>query len=216
MPTYYFIIGLIIVVLVWLGHGVWRIGAVSAGATIPENRSAQALILVDLQTVFWDGGPYSEDDKTHAQAAILNEINLAKERGDTIVALRHEWSIPSTKLLARLTMKGQAIAGTLGTEIAKPFAGLADHEILKRVQDGFESGELDALFADATSDMCVSLGWITISAFRKLHWPPAIAAMTCAWSPRPLWHRLTRPKRTKGSPTAALFYSSAVTDQAVP
>lgn len=149
MPTYYFIIGLILVVLVWLGHGVWRIGAVSAGATIPENRSAQALILVDLQTVFWDDGPYSEDDKTRAQAAILNEINLAKERGDTIVALRHEWSIPSTKLLARLTMKGQAIAGTSGTEIARPFAGLADHELLKRVQDGFESGELDALFADA-------------------------------------------------------------------
>lgn len=149
MPTYYFIICLILVVLVWLGQGIWRIGAVSVGATIPENRSAQALILVDLQTVFWDDGPYSEDDKTRAQAAILNEINLAKERGDTIVALRHEWSIPSTKLLARLTMKGQAIADTSGTEIAKPFAGLADHELLKRVQDGFESGDLDALLAEA-------------------------------------------------------------------
>lgn len=44
-------------------------------------------------------------------------------------------------------MKGQAIAGTDGTELATPFASLPQHMIVKRVQDAFETGELDALLA---------------------------------------------------------------------
>ncbi|MEZ5721383.1 MAG: isochorismatase family protein [Paracoccaceae bacterium] len=44
-------------------------------------------------------------------------------------------------------MKGQAVAGTPGTQMAKPFDGLADHEVVKRVQDAFETGALDDLLA---------------------------------------------------------------------
>lgn len=44
-------------------------------------------------------------------------------------------------------MKGQAIEGTSGTEIAGPFKGLADHVLVKRVQDAFETKELDTLLA---------------------------------------------------------------------
>lgn len=43
--------------------------------------------------------------------------------------------------------KGQAIEGSKGTELAEPFAGLADHVLVKRVQDAFETGALDALLA---------------------------------------------------------------------
>ncbi|MGI3184454.1 cysteine hydrolase family protein [Nioella aestuarii] len=100
-------------------------------------------MLIDLQSVFWEDGPYSESDRRAAQAAILMEIDAAKAAGTPVIAIRQEWSIPSTKLIARLAMKGQAVAGTPGTGLAAPFADIADHSIIKRVQDAFETGELD-------------------------------------------------------------------------
>jgi nicotinamidase-related amidase len=39
----------------------------------------------------------------------------------------------------------QAIEGSDGTEIAEVFTLLPDHVLVKRVQDAFETGELDAL-----------------------------------------------------------------------
>lgn len=131
--------------ILWLANGVRRIGAISRGEPI-QARAGKALLLVDLQTVFWDEGPYSEEQKAAAMAVILDEVSAAKAHGDPIVAVRQEWSIPSTKAIARLTMKGQAIEGTAGTELAKPFANAADHIFVKRIQDAFETGELDALF----------------------------------------------------------------------
>ena len=47
-----------------------------------------------------------------------------------------------------MLMRGQAIAGSAGTELAAPFAGHTDHVLVKRVQDGFETGVLDQLLAD--------------------------------------------------------------------
>ncbi|WP_284162807.1 isochorismatase family cysteine hydrolase [Frigidibacter sp. SD6-1] len=132
--------------LLWLGDGVRRIGAVSKGRPI-GRRSGTALLLVDLQTVFWDDGPYSSTAKEEARSAILDEVAAAKAAGHPVIALRQEWSVPSTRCLARLTMKGRAIAGTPGTEIAVPFAGIADHVLVKPVQDAFRTGELDRLLA---------------------------------------------------------------------
>ncbi|MCB1350905.1 MAG: cysteine hydrolase [Maritimibacter sp.] len=133
-------------VLLWLADGVRRIGAVSTGAPIGA-RTGTALLLIDLQDIFWEDGPYGEAATSAAERAIRSEIAAARERGDPVIALRQEWSIPSTRILARLTMKGQAIAGTPGTQLAKPFVGLADHEVVKRVQDAFETGALDDLLA---------------------------------------------------------------------
>jgi nicotinamidase/pyrazinamidase len=130
----------------WLGDGVRRIGAVSKGRPIGQ-RPGTALLLIDLQTVFWDNGPYSGAAKDEARSAILDEVAAARAAGQPIIALRQEWSIPSTRCLARLTMKGRAIAGSPGTEITEPFAGIADHVLVKPVQDGFQSGELDRLLA---------------------------------------------------------------------
>ncbi len=139
------VVGLVVLGgMIWLAQGVWRIGAVSTGRPI-GRRSGTALLLVDLQTVFWDQGPYAEQDKDNVAKAIRTELDQARAQGQPIIAVRQEWSIPSTKLIARLTMKGQAVAGTDGTEIAGPFRGAADHVLIKRVQDAFETGALDAL-----------------------------------------------------------------------
>jgi nicotinamidase/pyrazinamidase len=135
-----------LLVVVWLAIGVRKIGAISRGSPI-GTREKEALLLIDLQSVFWDHGPYSDATKQSAKEAIMREVDAAKAQGHHVVAVRQEWSIPSTKAIAWLVMKGQAIEGGAGTELAKPFAGLADQVIVKRVQDAFETGELDGLFA---------------------------------------------------------------------
>ncbi|WP_282060285.1 cysteine hydrolase family protein [Roseobacter litoralis] len=101
--------------------------------------------MIDLQTVFWASGIFGESVKTKTKATILAEAEAAKTNRIPIIAVRQEWSIPSTQAVARLLMKGQAVAGTPGTEIASPFSDLADHVLVKRVQDAFETGELDKL-----------------------------------------------------------------------
>jgi len=133
--------------ILWLANGMRRIGAVSRGTPIGD-RSGTALLLIDLQTVFWDSGPYTDADKGVAEAVILEEVARAKAAGHPVIAVRQEWSHPSTKTIARMTMKGQAVEGSPGTGLAKPFADLPDHILVKRVQDAFETGELDALLDD--------------------------------------------------------------------
>lgn len=133
--------------VLWMMHGVRQIGQVSRGARI-EARTGQALLLIDLQTVFWEGKHYEDAEKTRAKEVIEAEVAQAKDAGVPVIALRQEWSLPTTRVLARLSMKGAALAGSAGTEIAAPFDGLADHVLVKRVQDGFETGALDALLAD--------------------------------------------------------------------
>lgn len=130
--------------VLWLANGIRRIGAVSSGEPI-SGRSGTALLLIDLQTVFWESDLFDESAKDAAKSQILAEIDAAKSNGIPTIALRQEWSIPSTKAVARLLMKGAAVEGTQGTEIAPPFAGLADQTMVKRVQDAFETKELDKI-----------------------------------------------------------------------
>ena len=129
---------------VWLVNGIRQIGAVSAGDPI-EERSESALLLIDLQTVFWEAGMFTQTAKADAKEQILVEVDAAKLDRTPVIAIRQEWSIPSTKVVAKLLMKGQAVKGTRGTEIAVPFENVADHVVVKRVQDAFETKELDAL-----------------------------------------------------------------------
>ncbi|SOC20617.1 nicotinamidase-related amidase [Rhodobacter sp. JA431] len=143
--TFGYILGAaVLFLIIWLGDGIRRIGSVSVGKTIGE-RGGSALLLIDLQSVFWDCGPYSDASKKSASAVILEEVAAARVQNHPVIAVRQEWSIPSTKVLARLTMRGQAIEGCEGTELAWLFSSCPDHVIVKRVQDAFETGELDAL-----------------------------------------------------------------------
>lgn len=137
----------VLLTLLWLGNGIRRIGSVSVGEKI-SDRTGSALLLIDLQSVFWERGPYSDAAKQSAASVILEEVEAARAQSHPVIAVRQEWSIPSTKLVARLTMKGQAIAGSEGTELARQFSSLPDHVITKRVQDAFETGELDTLLKD--------------------------------------------------------------------
>ncbi|GLQ26687.1 cysteine hydrolase family protein [Sulfitobacter pacificus] len=134
-------------VLLWFINGIRKIGAVSAGDPIGA-RAGTALLLVDLQTVFWDAGYFTEADKDEAKRQVLAEVDAARANGMPVIALRQEWSIPSTKAVAKLLMKGQAVAGTTGTELAAPFKDVADHILVKRVQDGFETKELDRVLEE--------------------------------------------------------------------
>lgn len=134
----------VLLLILWLGNGIRRIGAVSGGETI-SVRHGSALLLIDLQSVFWERGPYSNAAKEAAARVILSEVEAARAEGHPVIAVRQEWSIPSTKAVAKLSMKGQAIEGSEGTEIAEIFTSLPDHVLVKRVQDAFETGELDAL-----------------------------------------------------------------------
>ena len=130
-----------------LGNGIRMIGAVSEGSPI-GTRPNSALLLIDLQTVFWDDGPYDDEAKARARAIIEQEVADMKADGGTVIAIRQEWSQLSTKLIARLTMGGKAVEGQPGNEIAAPFAGLADRSMVKRVQDAFETGELDSILKE--------------------------------------------------------------------
>lgn len=143
--TFGIILGIaVLLFILWLGNGIRRIGAVSIGEMIP-HRKGSALLLIDLQSVFWERGPYSKAAKEAAAAVILAEVEAARAQNYPVIAVRQEWSIPSTKAVAKLAMKGQAIEGSDGTEIAEVFTSLPDHLVVKRVQDAFETGELDAL-----------------------------------------------------------------------
>lgn len=141
----------------WLANGIRKIGTVSVGPLIGE-RAGAALVLVDLQTVFWDANLYSGAAKSAALTVILDEIKNAKANGIPVIGVQQEWSIPSTKAVAKLFMKGQAVQGTAGTELAAPFAGFVDHTIVKRVQDGFETGELDKLLEDLEVGKLILVG----------------------------------------------------------
>lgn len=134
----------VLLLILWLGNGIRRIGAVSVGEKIPD-RKGSALLLIDLQSVFWERGPYLKAAKEAAATVILAEAEAARAQGYPVIAVRQEWSIPSTKAVAKLSMKGQAIEGGDGTEIADVFTSLPDHVLVKRVQDAFETGELDAI-----------------------------------------------------------------------
>ena len=137
---WFFILG----AFVWLVAGARRIGQVSAGAKIPP-RNGTALLLIDLQTVFWQSGAYNEAIKKEVLETVKVRVAEAKTKGYPIIAIKQEWSEPATCAIAKLWMKGQAIAGSQGTEIATPFADTFSHQITKRVQDSFETGELDEL-----------------------------------------------------------------------
>jgi nicotinamidase-related amidase len=143
--TFVYVLGIaVLALMIWLGNGVRRIGSVSVGKRIPD-RSGSALLLIDLQSVFWERGPYSDTARKSAASVILEEVEAARVQSHPVIAVRQEWSIASTKAVARLMMKGQAIEGSDGTELAPLFASIPEHVIVKRVQDAFETGELDAL-----------------------------------------------------------------------
>lgn len=133
--------------LLWGALTLRHITGATRGARIPE-RAGGALLLIDLQKAFWTGTTYPAEDLTAAETAIRSAVEAARARGWPVIALRQEWSTPGSRLVSRLTMGGTALAGGPDTALAPPFAAMPDHVLVKRVQDGFETGALDGLLQE--------------------------------------------------------------------
>ncbi|WP_317055452.1 cysteine hydrolase family protein [Roseovarius rhodophyticola] len=131
-------------IAIWLWASARYMVRASEGVVI-GTRPGAALLLVDLQEACWSDALYDGRVRARVEAAVAREVALAQRDDIPVIALRHEWSGIGTRLVAHLQNQARLIKGKPGTELAAPFANLADHTVLKRVEDGFETGELDAL-----------------------------------------------------------------------
>lgn len=126
----------------WFISVLRYIGRPTRGGQIAEGRDRTALLLVDLQAEHLDG---SLPDTAARLAATLDLAAEAKAAGWPVIAIRHGWQTASTRLVARLALKGKGIAWRKGTELHPAIEGLADHVVTKDRQDAFSNPELDRL-----------------------------------------------------------------------
>ena len=136
-------------VALWLWATLRYIVRPTPGRRI-EPRPGTAVLLIDLQEVFWTDASHDAATRARVEAAVAREVALAQQRDQPVIALRQEWSGIGPRLVAKLLFRGKAVTGSAGTGLAAPFVGMADNVIIKRVQDGFETGELDAVLAALT------------------------------------------------------------------
>ncbi len=115
------------------------------GPRIPP-RPGTALVLIETQQAFWTDTHHDAATRARVEAAIAREVELARHKDQPVIALRQEWRGLAPRLIARKTRPGAPLRGGPDTELADPFKGMADHVIVKRVDDGFETGALDQLF----------------------------------------------------------------------
>lgn len=130
----------------WLARTARHISQISPAEAIAP-RAQKALLLINLQTVFWESDFYDQSSRETVLKTVQDRAAQAHKNGDAVIAIRQEWSETSTRLVARLFMAGAGLAGSPGIETAKPFAHLPTHQLSKRVQDAFETGELDKLLS---------------------------------------------------------------------
>jgi len=115
----------------------------SDGPTIPAARDRRALLLVDMQAEHFEGARPAEESRL--LAAVKAAIDQARAAGHPVIALRHGWQTPGTRLMTRMMLGGKGLAWESGTEIHPEIVEQVDHVVTKRVQDGFENPELGAL-----------------------------------------------------------------------
>ncbi len=116
------------------------------GPTI-SPRAGTALVLIETQHAFWTDTHHDAATRIRIEAAIEREVELARHKDQPVIALRQEWRGLGPRLIAGKTRRGAPLRGGADTGLADPFQGMADHVIIKRVEDGFETGELDQLLA---------------------------------------------------------------------
>lgn len=104
-----------------------------------------AILLVNLQETFWNDAHYDPSVRARMERAVNREVELAQLKDQPVIALRQEFSDLGLWLAARLFHKYRATSSGPGLLLAQPFVGMADQMVTKQVQDGFESGDLDAV-----------------------------------------------------------------------
>ena len=132
------------VIALWAWVASRHMVRATQGRPVPE-RPGTALVLVELQEAVWQAPHHDDATRARVEAAVAREAALARHRDRPVIALRQEWGGLAPRLIARLTRPGAPLRGGAGVALAAPFCGLADHVIVKRVEDGFETGELDAV-----------------------------------------------------------------------
>ncbi|MEL7257315.1 MAG: hypothetical protein AAFN80_05640, partial [Pseudomonadota bacterium] len=123
---------LLFCIAIWLWASARYMVRATEGPLIGA-RPGRALLLVDLQAACWDDVHYDAQTRSRVEKAVAREVALAQRDDIPVIALRHEWSGIGTRLVAHLQNRARLTKGKPGTELAAPFASLADHTVLKRV-----------------------------------------------------------------------------------
>src|SRR6056297_1695840 len=103
------IVALILVACaIWLARLVRFVNRPSEGPTIPPGRERSALLLVDMQSEHFEGE--NPEDETRLLEAAKDAVSDARAAGNPVIALRHGWQTPGTRLMARMMLGGKGLA----------------------------------------------------------------------------------------------------------
>ena len=132
------------IIVVWLAMSLRHAITVSSGRAIDSaERLGTALLVVDVQPDFL--GLYESAARARALDEVRGAVARARAEGWPVIAIRQGWQTPGMRLVARIFARGRGLAWQPGTEVLPEVAAAADHIVNKRVQDSFETGELDDL-----------------------------------------------------------------------
>ena len=132
------------IILLWIAMSVRHAMSVSSGRPIDTaERPGTALLVIDVQPDFLD--LYEAATRGRALSETRNAISRARDKGWPVIAIRQGWQTSGMRCVARVFSRGRGLAWRPGTEVLPEVAAAADHVVNKRVQDSFETGELDAL-----------------------------------------------------------------------
>jgi nicotinamidase-related amidase len=110
---------------------------------IAAGRTQTSLLLVDMQSEHFRGE--QPKDENQLLDRVREAVSKARAAGIPVIALRHGWQTPGTRLMARMVLGGKGLAWAPGTEIHPGLVQSVDYVVTKRVQDDFENPELGTL-----------------------------------------------------------------------
>lgn len=132
------------IIVLWLAMSLRHAMSVSSGRPIATaERPGTALLVVDVQPDFL--GLYESTARGRALDEVRGAVARARAEGWPVIAIRQGWQTPGMRFVARIFSGGRGLAWRPGTEVLPEVAAVADHVVNKRVQDSFETGELDDL-----------------------------------------------------------------------
>ena len=145
----WFLLTVPLLFIAWMVVGIREIQHVRAGEAIRrDERPRKALVIIDMQTGFLESAAFEASEVVAVTKTIRKKTELAKSEGMLVVVVQHLWKTPQGAVLSFLTAGGAGRPGKPGSALLRELEVAADHVIVKRVQDSFESGELDRLFTE--------------------------------------------------------------------
>ena len=107
---------------------------------------ARALIVIDIQNDYFDGGVLPLWQAERVEAGVVKAIKSAQAQGDMVILVRHQSSAP----------KGLFAAGSTGSEIRPAILAAAPTApvVVKQVADAFQDTDL-AKHLDGVQDLLI-------------------------------------------------------------